>query len=82
MYQKNVLNHIIIDCFDGASFTLIILKSSESLEIPVLATLLKFLKPSGRIVVSPQSNDQLLENLKLTGFVNVAIEGNGNIRKL
>lgn len=62
-------------------FTLIIVKSSENLDIPFLASLLKSLKPSGRLVISPKNADQVSENLKLAGFVNIDTKGNGKIEE-
>lgn len=65
--------------FDGASFTLIIVRSSERLEIPLLASLLKFLEQSGRIVIPANQSisQQILEDFKLAGFVNATARENG-----
>lgn len=74
-------NFSISASFNDASFTIIIIKSSVCLGIPLFAFLLKLLKPSGRIVVpTNQSNlHQIFENLKLAGFVNAtARENDGN----
>lgn len=73
-------NFIIISAsYENSTFTLIVLKISEDKDIQFLATLLKLLKPKGRLVSSTQNSQKVLENLKLAGFVNSSVNGNGEI---
>lgn len=61
--------------YEHSSFTLILLKINEKDDIQLLAKLLKYLKPKGRIALTSQKAS---ENLKLAGFVNIAVKENGN----
>ncbi|XP_031632155.1 anamorsin homolog [Contarinia nasturtii] len=73
---ENVLR-LNISSYKDSTFTLIILKVKECLDIPLLATLLKLLKPSGRFAVTPHNNpNDLIESLKLAGFVNISTTEN------
>lgn len=53
----------------------------ESLNIPLLASLLKLLKPSGRLAITSQEEvfdtEEVFESLKLAGFVNITTKENG-----
>lgn len=65
--------------YENSTFTLVVLKVNEEKGIEFLATLLKLLKPKGRLVSSSQNAEKILENLKLAGFVNSTVKGNGKI---
>lgn len=55
-------------------FTFIIVETNSGLDIPFLDTLLKLLKPSGRLVVPSKYATERAENLKLVGFIGVDAE--------
>lgn len=55
------------------------MKSSGGLDIPFLASLLKSLKPSGCLVVPSEIAENVSENLKLAGFVNISTKENGKM---
>lgn len=65
--------------YADSTFTYIIVKSSEESDVPFFASLLKLLKPSGRLLVSPKNPHQISETLKLAGFLNISTKQNGNI---
>lgn len=70
-FKKNPASH------QNASFTLVVLRLNEPKDIQFYATLLKLLKPKGRLVHPGKQADTVLENLKLAGFVNANVAGNG-----
>lgn len=79
-----IFNHIHFHSFAASygdsTFTFIIVKTNDGLDIPFFASLLKLLKPSGRILVPAKDANQLLENLKLAGFINTDTKENGKVK--
>ncbi|XP_055305669.1 anamorsin homolog isoform X2 [Sitodiplosis mosellana] len=72
---ENILR-LNLAAYSDSTFTLIILKTNgDNLDIPLFASILKLLKPSGRLAVSSQNSDQVRETLKLAGFVNISANG-------
>lgn len=57
---------------------MIISKTALEHGIEFLASLLKLLKPQGRIAITTTDTDQIVENLKLAGFVRTAVQ-NGEV---
>lgn len=68
--------------YPESKFNLIIIRSVEDLDIPLFASLLKLLRPSGRIVVPSKNPDQILESLKFAGFIDIGAQGTGIITLL
>lgn len=69
---------VISASYANSSFNLIISKTFRENSIEFLASLLKLLKPQGRIVITTTDTHQLVENLKLAGFVKTHIQNGGN----
>lgn len=63
--------------YENSTFSFIIVKTNDGLDIPFFASILKLLKPSGRILVPSKDATQMLENLKLAGFINTVTKENG-----
>lgn len=63
--------------YPNSSFNLVILKTKTESGIEFLASLLKLLKPQGRIVVAASNVDSAVENLKLAGFVKTTVNNGG-----
>lgn len=68
--------------YDDSTFTLIIIKSSEDLDIQLFASLLKLLKTNGRIAIPSEHSEEILERLKLAGFINVTRFNNCTFAKV
>lgn len=59
---------------------MLILNSTDHQDIHFLSSLLKILKPSGRIIIALSKEfEKISENLKLAGYVNISVKENGNI---
>lgn len=65
--------------YENSSFTLMLLKMSQSKDAQFLANLLKLLTPKGRIVATSQNPVEFSENLKLAGFVNIIAKDKGTL---
>lgn len=63
--------------YANSSFNLIISKTGRENSIEFLASLLKLLKPQGRIVITTTDTNQHVENLKLAGFVKTNVQNGG-----
>lgn len=68
--------------YANSSFNLIISKSASENSIEYLASLLKLLKPQGRIAITTTNADQIVENLKLAGFVKTNVVNGGKFVSL
>lgn len=60
--------------YANSSFNLIISKTALEHGIEFLASLLKLLKPQGRIAITSSDTNQIIENLKLAGFVKTSVQ--------
>lgn len=76
------LFHFLLASYEDSTFTFIIVKTNNGLDIPFFASILKLLKPSGRILVPSKDDNQILENLKLAGFINIDPKENGKFQPI
>lgn len=76
--KTNCFERQITASYANSSFNLIISKTALEHGIEFLASLLKLLKPQGHIAITTSDTEQIVENLKLAGFVKTVVQ-NGEI---
>lgn len=78
--QVNLINFFLCELtasYAKSSFNLIISKTKREHTIEFLASLLKLLEPQGRIAIATRDTNQIVENLKLAGFVKTDVRDGG-----